>query len=151
MAAVSALPDLDLALCEDGGRLHVVQQGAIALLVMTLDLADHAEAGCQLREALGLGRLGKACIHVRPLVVLALCGRCEVLGRATDAGQLLLVVRRFEEQRRDLLVALLLCNGGKVGVLVAGLRFARKGGLQVLFSLRSGILRRFCHVDRLLC
>ena len=127
--------------------------------MMALDLSDHAEAGCQLREALCLGCFGKACIHVRPLVVLALCGRCEVLGRATDAGQLLepqlgvllLVVRRFEEQRRDLLVALLLCNGGKVGVLVARLRLARKGGLQVLFSLRSGILRRFCHVDRLLC
>ena len=49
VATVSALPDLDLALGEDGGRLHVVQQGAIALLVMTFDLADHAEAGRQLR------------------------------------------------------------------------------------------------------
>ena len=61
VAAVAALPDLDLALCEDGGRLHIVQQGAIALLMMALDLSDHAEAGCQLREALCLGCFGKAC------------------------------------------------------------------------------------------
>ena len=134
MATVSALPDLDLALGEDGGRLHIVQQGAIALLMMALNLTDHAEAGRQLRETFGLGRLGKAVIHVRPLVVLALCGRCEVLGRAADAcqllepqlGMLLLVVRRLQEQRRDLLVALLLCYGGKEGVFAAGLRLPAK-------------------------
>lgn len=114
VATVSALPDLDLALGEDGGRLHVVQQGAIALLVMTFDLADHAEAGRQLRETFGLGRLGKAVIHVRPLVVFTLGSRGKIFGRIADAcqllepqlGMLLLVVRRFEEQRRDLLVAL---------------------------------------------
>lgn len=115
VATVSALPDLDLALGEDSAGFHIVKKGAIALLMMALNLTDHAEAGCQLREALCLGRLGKAVIHVRPLVVFTLGSRGKIFGRIADAcqllepqlGMLLLVVRRFEEQRRDLLVAFL--------------------------------------------
>ena len=84
MAAVPALPNLDLALLEDLLGLHVPEQGAAALLVMLLDLGRHAEFGGQLRETLLLGGLGK--------------------------------------QGGDLLKALFLRLGSKVGVLVPGLR-----------------------------
>ena len=43
MPAVAALPDLDLALRENFSRLDIVQQGAIALLVVLLDCGDQAE------------------------------------------------------------------------------------------------------------
>ena len=45
----------------------------------------------------------------------------------------------LQEQRSDLLKALLLGNGRKVGVLIAGLRFASKGLPQVLFGLGTGV------------
>ena len=57
--AVAALPDLDLALFKDLRRLQIVQQGAVALLMVLLDLGDQAEALRQLREALFLGGLGE--------------------------------------------------------------------------------------------
>ena len=52
VAAVAALPDLDLALFKDLGGLDVAQQRAVALFVMALDLADEAELLRQLGKAL---------------------------------------------------------------------------------------------------
>ena len=60
VAAVAALPHLDGALLEDLLGLDVVQQGAVALLVVLLDLGHQAELGGELGEALVLGGLGKA-------------------------------------------------------------------------------------------
>lgn len=64
VTAVAALPDLDFALLEDLSRLDILQEGAIALLMMFLDLCDEAELRCQCLEALFLGRLSKALVHV---------------------------------------------------------------------------------------
>ena len=145
--AVAALPDLDLALGEDRLRLHVFQQRAVALLVVLLDGGHTAELRGQLREALGLGGDGEALVHVGPLVVLAVSGGGEVFGGAADPvqllepelGVLLLVLGGLEEERRDLLEALLLGLGGEIGVFVPGLGLAREGGLQVLLGLGSGV------------
>ena len=49
VAAVAAFPHLDLALGEDSGGLHVVQQGTVALLVVLLNGGDQTELGGQLR------------------------------------------------------------------------------------------------------
>ena len=70
MAAVPALPDLDLALGENLGRFHIVKQGAVTLLMVLFDGGYQTEPGGQLREALFLGGLGEARVHIRPLVVL---------------------------------------------------------------------------------
>ena len=51
VAAVAALPNLDFALGEDFGGLHILQQGAVALLVMLLNGGDQTELGSQLVEA----------------------------------------------------------------------------------------------------
>ena len=106
-----------------------------------------AELGGQLGEALLLGGLGKALVHVRPLIVLAVGGRPQVLRGAADALQLLephlrvflFVVRCFQEEGRDLLKALLLRLGCEIGVLVSGLGFPGKGGLQIFLRLGSSV------------
>ena len=148
VTAVAALPDLDLGLLEDLGSLDILQQGTVALLVVLLDGGDQTELACQLIEALLFGGLGEAGIHVGPLVVLALGGGEQVLGGIADAAQLLepqlgvllLVVGGLQEQGRDLLVALLLCLGSKVGILVAGLGLTSESGHQVLLGLGACVL-----------
>ena len=154
VSTVSALPDLDLALREDLGHLDVVQQCAIALLMMLLDRSDEAETLSELREALFLCGLREALVHIGPLVVLAL-GRClQVLCGIPDAVQLLepelrvllLVVCGLQEQRSDLLVAFLLRLRREVGILVARLRFTGECLHQVLLGLCACILILFHHV-----
>ena len=142
MAAVAAFPHLDLALLEDGGRLDVLEQGAVALLVVLLDGADLAELLGELGETLFLGGLGELVVHVGPLEVLAVGRGTQVLGRVADALELaqphlcvvLLVGARLTEDLGDLLEALLLCHGREVDVLVRRLRLAGKGRLQVLLG-----------------
>ena len=52
-------------------------------------------------------------------------------------GVLLLVIRSLQENRSDLLIAFLLGNGSKIGILVASLRLAGKRGHQILLSLAA--------------
>ena len=116
--------------------------------MVLLNGGHQAELGGQLGEALLLGGLGKALVHVRPLVVLAVGRGRQVLRGAADARQLLephlgvlfLVVRGFQEEGRDLLKALLLGLGGEIGILVPGLGLPCKGRLQIFLRLGSGIL-----------
>ena len=108
-----------------------------------------AETLGQLMETFLVGGLGKAVVHIRPLVVLTLCGGEKIFGGVTNAVQLfepqlgvfLLVVSGFKEQRRDLLVAFLLGLGCKIGVLVACLGLTGKGSHQVFFGLGTCV---FC-------
>ena len=66
-------------------------------------------------ETFLIGCFGKAVVHIRPLVVLALSGGEKVFGGVANAVQLfepqlgvfLLIISGFEEQCRDLLVAFL--------------------------------------------
>ena len=151
MTAVAALPYLDLALSKDLCRLHIVQQGTVALLVVLFNGGDHAETLGQRMETFLIGCFGKAVVHIRPLVVLTLSGGEKVFGGVTNAVQLLepqlgvflLVVSGFEEQRRDLLVAFLLGLGCKIGVLVASLGLTGKGSHQVFFGLSPCVFRFF--------
>ena len=152
MTAVAALPHLDLALGEDLRHLHIVQQGTVALLMVLFNGGYQAETLGQLMETFLIGGFGKAVVHIRPLVVLALSGGEKVFGGVANAVQLfepqlgvfLLIISGFEEQRRDLLVAFLLGLRCKIGVLVACLGLTGKGGHQIFFGLGACVLR-FLH------
>ena len=149
MTAVAALPHLDLALGKDLRRLHIVQQGTVALLMVLFNGGYQAETLGQLMETFLVGGFGKAVVHIRPLVVLALSGGEKVFGGVTNAVQLLepefrvllFVLGGLEEQRRDLLVAFLRGLGCKLGVLVACLGLTGKGSHQVFLGLSTCV---FC-------
>ena len=102
-------------------------------------------------KAFFIGGLGKAVVHIRPLVVLALSGGEKIFGSVADAVQLfepqlgvfLLIISGFEEQCRDLLKAFLLGLGCKIGVLVACLGLTGKGSHQVFFGLGTCVFRFF--------
>ena len=122
MAAVAAFPHLDLALLEDLGSLHIVQQSTIALFVVLFNGGHQAEFGGQLGEAFFLGSFGKAFVLcIGPFVVFALGGVEQVLGGVTQSSQLLephfgvfpLVFGGFQEKSGDLLIAFLFGNRGK--------------------------------------
>ena len=129
VTAVAAFPDHHAALLEHGLSLHILKQRAVALLVRLLDGRNAAELRRQRGKALLLSLARHALVHVRPLGILALGGVEQVLRRVAQLAQclepqlgvLFLVLRRLQEQRSDLLVAGLLGDRCKVGVLVAGL------------------------------
>ena len=147
MTAVAALPDLHFALLKDLQGFHILQQLAVALFVVLLNGSNQAELGCQLLEAFLLSGLGKACIHIGPLVVLAFCSVQQVFSGITDAVQFLepqlcmflFVFGSLQEQGCDLLEAFLLSLGCKIGILVSGLGFAGKSGFQVFLGLSACI------------
>ena len=72
MTAVAALPHLDFAPSKDLCHLQIVQQGAVALLVVLFNGGDQTEALRQFMKAFFIGGFGKAVVHICPLVVLAL-------------------------------------------------------------------------------
>ncbi len=121
VAAVATFPDVHLALGEDLLGLDVVQQGTVTLLVVLLDGGHTTELGGQLGEALGLCSLGKAFVHIGPLVVLAIGGSGQVLSSGADAvqlfepqlGVLFLVLGGLQEEGGNLLKALLLAFEAK--------------------------------------
>ena len=121
VTAVAALPYLDLTPGKDLRHLHIVQQGTVALLMVLFNGGYQAETLGQLMETFLIGGFGKAVVHIRPLVVLALSGGEKIFGSVANAVQLfepqlgvfLLIISGFEEQRRDLLVAFLLDLGCK--------------------------------------
>ena len=99
--------------------------------MMFLDSADHGKLSCDLDKALFLRLFRHAGIHIRPLGILALGSMEQVLGGIAQLAQslepqlcvLFFVFRSLEEQGGNLLVARLLGNRGKVGVLIPCLRF----------------------------
>ena len=139
MATVAAFPNLNATLFEDFLYLNVVQQSPVSFLVVLLNSCYATEFLSQLRETFFFSGLGKALIHVRPFIVLAVSGGSQILGCGADApqflepelGVFLLVVGSFKEERRDLLKALFFCFGSKISVFVSGLRLTCKGCFQV--------------------
>ena len=131
MTAVAAFPNLDAGLFKHCLGFHVLKQLAVALLVGLLDGGNAPELGGQCSKALFLGLSCHPLIHIRPLGVLAFSGVEQVLGGVAqlaqglepELGVFLFVFRGLEEQGGNLLVARLLGNGGKVGVLIPCLRF----------------------------
>ena len=144
-SAVAALPLVLADAHPDLAGLDILRELAVAFLVMCLDLRDLAELEGDVGEALGLGLVSHALVHVGPLLMLARCGGEEILRRRADArkelephlGVFLLVQRRLLKDGRDLLVALFLRLRGEVVVLVTRLALARKRGHEVGFCLRS--------------
>ena len=152
MSAVAALPYLHGGLFEYLLCLHIVEQCTIALLVVLLHLCYHAEAGCQLGESFLFRGLCKACVHIRPLVVLAfgclqqaVCGISNAVVQflVPQFGMLFLVVSRFQEEGSNLLKSFFLRLACKISVLVACLRFACECNLQIFLGLGTGLL--VCH------
>ena len=146
VAAVGALPDAVALAGEDNAVLDVLQELAVALFVLLLDLAHHAELGRDLLESFFFRFLRHAGVHVRPLVVLAGRGVGEILyGRGhpvmqvlePDLRMLLLVGRGLLEDLGDLHIAILLGLGRVIGVLVASHGLAGESLLEVPFGLGS--------------
>ena len=84
-------------------------------------------------------------VHIGPLVIFALSCRKKVCRGGSKTAKrlepklcmLLLIVSSLLEDSRDLLEALLLSDGRKVGVLVPCLRLACEGSHKILFCFRS--------------
>ena len=105
MTAVPALPYLHFALLKYLRSLNILQQGAISLLVMFLNGAYHTEFGCQFRESFCFCSLGKLLVHIRPLVILSICGCIQICHGISQTLQFLkphlcmlfFVIRSFQE------------------------------------------------------
>ena len=156
MSAVAALPDFDLALFKYLSGLNVFQKCAVTLFMFFFDRGNKAEFRGKFFEAFLFGSLRKTVIHIRPLIVFAFrCGG-EVLSGVSDAVKFLephlcvlfFVVGCLQEKRRDLLVALFLCFGRKIGILVPCLRLSGKSRFKIFFRFCSRIFVR--HIDYLL-
>ena len=131
MTAVAALPHGDAALLKDSLGLHILQQCAVTLFVGLLDSSNPTELLGKIVEAFLVSFLRHSVIHIRPLGILALGSMEQILGGIAQLAQslepqlcvLFFVFRGLEEQGGNLLIARLLCNRGKVGVLIPCLRF----------------------------
>ena len=152
VSAVAALPYFHGGLLEYLLCLYVVEQCAITLLVVFFYFGYHAKTGCQLGKSFLFRGLCKACVHVRPLVVLAfgclqqaVCGISNAVVQflVPQFGMLFLVVSRFQKEGSNLLKTFLLRFACKIRVLVACLRFACECNLQIFLGLGTGIL--VCH------
>ena len=152
VAAVTALPNLNLALLKDLLGLHVVQESAVSVLVALLDGCNAAELGSKLLEAFFFSFLGHTVIHIGPLEVLALSGVEKILGGIAQLTQLLepklcmlfLVLCGLQEQLSNLLKSSLLSHGSELGVLVSRLGFTCECFPQVLFGFGTSVF--ICHI-----
>ena len=145
VAAVPADPHLLLFPGKDLALLEVGSEGAVALLVLLLDLSHHREEGGQLGKALLLGLSGHPGVHLGPLVVLTACGhlkaghgvgeRAAAQGLEPQLGVLFLVAGGLLKDSGQLLVALFPCDACKEGVLVAGHALTGEGFHQVFLGL----------------
>lgn len=150
MTAVAALPDALIVAREDNTTLKVADELLIALLVVLLDSAYHAELSGDLLEALFLSLLGHTGVHVCPLVVLTGGSSLEVaLGvlevttleiLEPELSVLLLVVGCLLEDSSDLLVAILASFACEISILVASLALTCECFLQVLPCLCSFLI-----------
>lgn len=125
---VAADPNDFLALCKNASAAYIVKQLEVARLVLLFDCSDSAEKLRDIRKALGVRLLSHTRVHIRPLVVFTGCRRNEVFLRRGDRaaaqklepqlGVLFLVCCGLLENRRYLLIAVLLCLRRKEGVFV---------------------------------
>ena len=89
MSAVAAFPDLDFGLGKHLCKFDVLEKGAVPLFVVLFDGGDETEFGGEFGEAFLFGGLSKLLVHIRPFVVLARRGGCQVFGRVADALEFL--------------------------------------------------------------
>ena len=117
MTAVAALPDAIAVAREHYAVLDILQELAIALLVVLLDCTYATHSGSNLCEAFLVSLLSHAIVHVGPLEVLASSSVLQVLYGILDSTTLqilephlcvlLLVLRCLLEESCNLLIALL--------------------------------------------
>jgi hypothetical protein len=88
VSAIPALPNLDSASFEYFLSLYIMQQCAVALLMMLLYLPYHAELCRQFRKTFLFRSIRKSCVHVSPLIIFAVSGSAQVFCRRTDPLQL---------------------------------------------------------------
>ena len=146
VTANAAFPHVLTGLFEDLVHFDVLQELEVTFFVGAFDVADRTETRGEFGEAFGFRFFGERLVHIGPFVVFAFGGGLEVLGRVADAAQglepeagvFLFVAGGLQEDFRELFVPFALRDFGEVRVLVASLRFAREGGLQVRFGLRAG-------------
>ena len=119
VTTVAALPDAVALTREYYAILDVLQELAVTLLVVLLNLTNAAELNCQLREAFFHSILCHLLVHISPLVVLTSSCVSEVLSSCRDItlmeelepdlSVLLLVACCLLEETCNLLIAVLLC------------------------------------------
>ncbi len=147
MATVAADPYGVALAGEYDAFFDILQQTTVALLVVTLDGGDSAEAGGNGSETFLFGFTGHTVIHIGPLVVLSFGGFAEILHRVAyfsameelipQFGVFLLVVGGLFKKSGNLLVAILAGFGSEISVFIAGHRLAGKRILKVTFGFCS--------------
>ena len=146
MAAVRALPDAVALTREYKLILHIREQLTVACLVLLLDSSNLLEQECDIVKTFLACFLGKGCIHIGPLIVLALSCRLQIFCRRADAVveqlepdlcMLLLVSCSLFKDLRDLNITIFLCLGCKIEVLGMCHGFARKCGLEICLRLTA--------------
>ncbi len=151
MAAVSAFPYLNFALFENCRGFNILKERTVSLLMVLFDCADHTEFSCQFRKTFFLCCFGKSLIHIGPLKIFSVRRRSQIFGSIADSLQFLkphfcvlfLIVRSFQKEGGNLLIAFFFGYGSKIGVFIPRLRFPCKSRLKIFFRLCSGILTHF--------
>ena len=147
MSAVGTLPDTVAFTRENNLILDVLQEFAIALLVVFLDSTDLLELLGNLVKALSTCLGSHAGVHVGPLGIFAGSSIGKVGSSVADLatvevfvpefGVLFFVGSRLFEDLANLYITVFLCLGSEESVLVASHRLASKRLKEVLLSLCS--------------
>ena len=147
MSAVGTLPDTVAFTRENNLILNVLQEFAIALLVVLLDSTDLLELFGNLVKALSTCLGSHAGVHIGPLGIFAGSSIGKVGGGVADLatveifvpefGVLFFVGSRLFEDLANLYITVFLCLGSEESVLVASHRLASKRLKEVLLSLCS--------------
>jgi hypothetical protein len=145
ITTVSALPPNYLVLFKDLSFLQILEQGEVSLLVLFLNFGHFFEEIGNLSEAFVTGYFLKLRIHLGPFVVLAFGGCLQILLSISDSLKEIelpfsvfsLVLGCLQEYPGNLFETLILSYFGKVGILVACLRFADKGSKKIMFGSAS--------------
>ena len=145
ITTVTALPPDHLVLLEDLSFLQVLEQGEVSFLVLFLNFRHLFEEISNLRKTLLAGYFLKSSVHIGPLVVLAIRSCLQIRGGVPNSleklelppGVFPFVLGCLQEYPGNLLEIFLFSYRGKVGILIACLRFAGKGGKKILLGLAS--------------
>ena len=119
MSTVSAFPNGNARLFENFHFFNVLKKRSISFFVSFFDCGNASKLRCKFGKSFLFSILSHSVVHIRPLVVFALCRVLKVGGNVTEFAKRLkpkfsvffLVVGGFEEDSSDLLESCFLCNG----------------------------------------
>ena len=140
VTAVAAFPNLNLASLKHFFSLYVAKKCAVSFLVSLLNCRNASELLSKLVESFLVSLASHSVVHICPLVVLALSRVEKVFSCIADAAEslepklsvFLFVFSCCEEERCDLLEALLLCYGREVCIFISRLAFTCESFPEVL-------------------